>query len=135
MANVLLAWSLVFRLSPDCDVKPRLPLESPAGLSVWLLVCLYRSHLLVPLSPCHPHDMMHTWPPAWGPQGQAGGQEHSHGWEPAALCPPCPSLAHSRGLSALAPGAVRVPILHQAVLPQRSFTADRAEVRAERVDA
>ena len=51
---------------------------------------------------------------------------------PATLCPPRPSLAHSRGLSALAPGAVCIPLLHQAALPERSFTADRAEVRAER---
>ena len=35
----------------------------------------------------------------------------------------------------MAPGAGRITILHQAALPQRSFTADRAEVRAERVDA
>ena len=32
----------------------------------------------------------------------------------------------------MAPGAVCIPLLHQAALPERSFTADRAEVRAER---
>ena len=78
---------------------------------------------------------MHTCPPAQGPQGQASGQEHSRGWVPAALCPPRSSLAHSRGLSALAPGAVPVPMFHQATLPEWSFTADRAEVRAERAVA